>query len=99
MDIGERPIPCFPDIAILGPTRLPNKIRSIKDRLDLAWGLWFGPVILRSHPPVIDIILEVPATDELLYLVFERDALLSGMNDIFMELVVLIMIPFGAMSM
>ena len=36
--------------------------------------------------------------DEFLYLVFEGDALLSGVTDIFMELAVLIMVSFGAVS-
>ena len=37
-------------------------------------------------------------TDELLYLVFEGDALLSGVTDVFMELAVLILVPFRAVS-
>ena len=53
---------------------------------------------MRLRPPIIDIILEVPATDELLYLVFEGDALLSGVTDIFMEPAVLILVPFGVVS-
>ena len=30
-DIGERPIPYFLDIAVLGPTGLPDEIRSVED--------------------------------------------------------------------
>ena len=37
--------------------------------------------------------------DELIYLIFEGDAFLSGVIDIFMELAVLILVPFGTISM
>ena len=91
-------MPYFPNVAVLGPTRLSGEVRSAKDHSDLTWGLRFWPVILRSCPHVIDIILEVPATNEFLNLIFEGDALLSGVTDAFMELAVLILVPFGAVS-
>ena len=99
MDIGEWPLLCFPDIAVLGPTHLPDEMRSTKDRLDLTWGLRFWSIVLRSCPPVINVILKVPATNKLLYLIFKDDALLGGLIDAFMEPAVLILVPFGAVSM
>ena len=36
VDIGERFIPCFLDVAILGPTRLTGEMRFSKDRMNLA---------------------------------------------------------------
>ena len=75
VDISEQPLPCFLGIAVSGLARLSIEMRSAKDSLDLAMGLRFRTVILRSHPSVIDIVLQVPATDELLYLIFEGDAL------------------------
>ena len=80
---------------VLGSTRLLGKMRFAEDRPNLAWGLCFMSIILRPRPPVIDIILEVLAMDELLY---EGDALLSGVTDIFMEPAILILVPFGAIS-
>ena len=84
VDIGERPIPYFLDVAVLDLTHLPGEMRSAEDRPDLTWGFHFWSVILQSCPSVINIILEVPTMDELLYLIFEGDALLSGVIDVFM---------------
>ena len=94
VDISERPIPCFPDIVVLGPMRLPDEVRSVKDSLDLVWGLRFNSVILRSRLRIIDIVLQVPVMDKLLYLIFQCDTLLGGVADIFMKLAVLILVPF-----
>ena len=37
-DIGKWFIPCFLDVAILGPTHLPSEMRSAEDLLNLAYG-------------------------------------------------------------
>ena len=37
--------------------------------------------------------------NELLNLIFEGNALFSGMTDVFVEPVVLVMVPFGVVSM
>ena len=97
-DIGEQPILCLPDVTVLRSTCFPCEMRSAEDYPDLAWGLYFRSIILWPHPSVIDVILEVPVVDELLYLVFEGDVLLSGVTDIFMETIVLVLVPFGAVS-
>ena len=96
VDINKWYFPCFPGVVVSGPTRLSREIGFTKDSLDLAWGLCCRTVILRSHPPVIDIVLQVPAANELLYLIFEGDALLGGMVDISVESVVLVLVPLGA---
>ena len=96
VDIGERPILRLPDVTVLDPTCLLGEVRTAKDRLDFTWGLYFRSVILRPRPPIIDVILEVPAVNELLYLIFEGDAFLSGITDIFMEPAVLVLVPLGA---
>ena len=82
---------------VLRPTPLPGKIRSTEDRLNLAWGFYFRFVILQLCPPIIDVILEVPVANDFLNLFFEGDALLNGVIDIFMELVVLV-VSFGVVS-
>ena len=97
VDIGERNILCLQDVTVLHPMRLPGKIRT-EDRPDLAWGLCFRSVILWPCHPVIDVILEVPTMNELLYLVLEGDSLLNRMIDIFMEPAVLILVPLKVVS-
>ena len=83
----------------MAPTCLPDEVKSVEDSLDLGWGLRFLSVILLSRPPVINIILQVPAMNKLLYLIFEGDTLLGGVTDVFVTSVVLIMVSFGAISM
>ena len=73
-------------------------MRSAEDSPNLAWGLRFLSVILQSYPSIINIILEVPIMDELLYLFFEGEALLGGVTDVFVEPTVLILVLFGAIS-
>ena len=98
VDISEQPIPYFPNVAVLGPTCLPDEVRSTEDSPDLAWGLHFRLAILQSCPSVINIILQVPATNKLIYLIFQGDTLLGGVTDVFMKSTILIMVPFGAIS-
>ena len=76
-----------------------SKMRSAKDSPYLVWGLYFWLVILRSHPPVIDIVLQVPVTYELLYLIFDDDALLGGMADISVGSTILVLVPLGTISL
>ena len=98
IDISERPFPRFSGLAVSGPARLSSKMGSAKDSLDLVWGLHCRMVILRSHPPVVDIVLQVLATNELLYLIFKGNALLNVMVDISVESAVLVLVPLGAIS-
>ena len=57
VDISERPLPCFPDVAVLVLMHLPSEVRSAEDSPDLTWGLRFWSLILCSHPPIINIIM------------------------------------------
>ena len=98
MDIGERPVLRLPDVMILHPTIFPGKMRSVEDHPDLVWGFCFSSIILRPCPPVVDVVLEVPMTNELLDLILEGDALLSGMTNIFVEQIVFVLVPLGAVS-
>ena len=41
VDISKQPIPCFQDVAVLGPTRVLYEVRSTEDSPDLARGLRF----------------------------------------------------------
>ena len=99
VDISEQSVPCFPGIAVSGPKRLSNELKPTEDSLNLAWGLHFLSVILWSRPPVIDIVLQVPATDKLLYLILQGDALLGGVADNSVESTKLVLVPLGAISM
>ena len=98
VDIGELPIIRLPKIMVLRPTSLPGEVRTTKDRPDLAWRFFFTSVILWPRPPVVDVVLEVPATNELFNLVFEGETLFSGVTNIFMEPAILVLVPLGAVS-
>ena len=98
VDISEWPIPRFPDVEVSGPMRLHSEMRSTEDSLNLAWGLCFWSTIIRSCSPIINIILQVPVMNKLLYLVFQGDTLLGGVTDVFVKSIVLVLVPFGAMS-
>ena len=57
VDISERPVPCFSGIVVSSAPRPSSKVRFIEDCPNLVWGLHFWSVILRSRPPIIDIVL------------------------------------------
>ena len=69
VDISEWHFPCFLGIAVSNPAHFSNKMGSAKDSSDLMWGLHYRTVILLSHPPIIDVILQVSMVDEFLYLI------------------------------
>ena len=54
---------------------------------------------MRPYFPVVDVILEVFVVNDLLNLIFEGNALFSGMTDVFVEPVVLVLVPLGVVSM
>ena len=89
----------FLGIAISGPVRLSSEMGFAKDSPNLAWGLRFRWVILRSRPPIADIVLQVPTVNELLYLIFKGDTLLDGMAGISVESTELVLVLLGAISM
>ena len=82
IDSSELPLPRFSGIAVSGPTCLSSEIWSAKDGPDFAWGLRLWLIILRPRLFVIDVVLQVPATDDILYLIFKGDVLFCCMADI-----------------
>ena len=96
-NIGERPL-CLPDVTVLRPTCFLGEIGSAKERLDLAWGFGFRSIILRPNPPIVDVVLEVPAVNELIDLILGGDALLSGMTNVFVESAAFVLVPLGTVS-
>ena len=98
VNIGERPLLRLSNVAFLCPMRLSCEMGSTEDRPNLAWGFCFRSLVLRPSPPIVDVILEVFAADELLSLILEGDTVLSGVIDILMEPKVFILVPLGAIS-
>ena len=99
VNIDERHLLHLPEVALLCPTRFPIEMRSTKDRLNLAWGFCFRSIILRPGPPIVAVVLEVLAANELLYLILEGDAFLSGVADVLVVLIVFALVPFGGVTM
>ena len=75
-----------------------SKVRSVEDRPNFVWGFCFKSVVLRPGPPVVDVILEVPAMNELLDLILEGDAFLSCVTDVLMVPTVFVLAPLKAVS-
>ena len=98
VDISERSIPCFPNISVMGLASLHDESRSTKDSPDLAWGLCFQLVILWSRPLIVNIVLQVPMVDKVLYLVLQCDTLLSVMADDSVKLTELVLVLFRVIS-
>ena len=48
---------------------------------------------------VLDVVSEIPFTDEYFDLIFEHNALFSGVADIFVISVILVLVSFGAVSL
>ena len=98
INISDRPLLRFPGVAVSGLTCLFSEVWSAKDGPYFAWDFRLWSVILRSRPPVIDVVLQVPAADEFFYIIFQGDALFCCMVDIFVKLTILILISLRAIS-
>ena len=96
--IHEQSFPCFSNIAVLDPSRLPIEVRSAEGSPDLVRGSRLTLVIVQLGAFVADVISEVPFTDEFFDLILEHNAFLSGVADIFVIPVILVLIPFWAVS-
>ena len=94
--IGERPFLRFSDVSFLRPTLFSGEVRFTEDRPDFVWGLCLKCIILRSGPPVVNVVLEVPATNEFLDLILECNALFSSVTDVLIVLTIFTLIPFRA---
>ena len=99
VNISERPLLFLSDISFLCPMCFSSEVRPAEDRPDLMWGHSLKCIVLWPGPPIVDVVLEVPAMDEFLNFILECNALFSGVTDIFMVLTIFIMIPLGAISM
>ena len=73
-------------------------MRFVEDHPDLTWGFCFTSIILQPGPPSIDVILEVLATNELLDLILEGDALRRGVTNVLVVPTVFVMVPLEAVS-
>ena len=90
--------PCFSDIAVLGSLRLSSEVQLAKDGPDFTRRSYLTLVSARLSASVLNLILEVPISDEFLDLISEHDALLRCMADILVILIILIPIPFETIS-
>ena len=83
---------------VLGTSHLSSEVRSTKDGPDLSRRFCLTLVIARLGPSVTNVVPGVTVTDELLDLVFEHDALLCGMADIFVISAVLVLVSSRVVS-
>ena len=74
-------------------------MRSIEDRPDFGWGLYFKYIILWPGFTIVDVIPEVPTVNELLDLILEGDEFLSHMADILVVSIIFVLVPLGVISM
>ena len=98
VNISERPLLCLSDVSFLCPTHFSGEVRSTKDRPDLVWGLYLRCIILRPGPPVVNVVLEAPTTNELLDFILEHNALFRGVTNVLMVSTIFILIPLGTVS-
>ena len=91
--------PCFSDIAVLGPSGLSGEVRSTEDGPNLVRWSRLTLVIAQLGVFVADLILEVLFMDEFLDLVFKHNTLLSGVVDIFVISIILVLVSFRAVPL
>ena len=98
VDIGEWPFLRLSVVSFLCPMHLSSQVRSAEDRPDFVWGLCLRSIILWPSPPVVNVVLEVLATDKFLDLILECDTLLGGVTNVPVESVAFVLIPLRAVS-
>ena len=98
VDIGEWHLLHLLDVSFLRPKRFSNELRSAKDRPDFVWRLCLRCIILRPGPPIVNVILEVPAMDEFLDLILECNAFFGSVTDVLVVFAIITLIPFGVVS-
>ena len=94
----NRPFPGLSKVAVVGSSRLPCKVWSVKDGSDFVRRSCLALVLVGLCAPFADIVLEVSLSDELLNLVLEGDAFFRGVADIFVKPIVFILVPLRAVS-
>ena len=75
-----------------------SKMRSVEDRPDLVWKLYLRCINLWPSPLVVNVILEVPMTDELLNFILRRDTFFRGVTNNLMVSIIFVQIPLGTVS-
>ena len=78
--------------------RFSCKMRSPEDCPDLVWRLYLRGIILWPDPSTIDIILKVPAVDELFNFILKRDTLFHGVTNALVVSTIFVLIPLGTVS-
>ena len=79
---------------VLDPSHLSGEVRSAEDSPNLGRRSRIILVIERLGASVVDVISEVPFTDEFFDLILEHNALFGGLADIFVIPIILALIPF-----
>ena len=74
--------PSLSEVAILGSSRFPDEVRSVKDSSNLAMRSCLTLVLAELGAPVTDVVLEVPFLDEFFNLILECDAIFCGVANI-----------------
>ena len=95
----NRPFLGLYEVAVLGSSRLPGEVQSAEDGSDFAMRSCLALVLMGLGAPVVDVVLEVSISDELLNLVFEGDAFFCGVADISVKSIVFILVPLRAVSL
>ena len=94
----DRPYPDLFEVAVLGSSRLSGEVRSIEDGSNLARRSCLALVLVGFGALVVDIILEVSLSNELLNLFFEGNAFFRGVADILVVSTLLILVLLRAVS-
>ena len=79
---------------VLGSLCLLSEVQPVENSPDLARRSRLALVIARLGTSITDVILKVPFTNEFLDLIFEHNALLGGVAEIFVMPAILVLIPF-----
>ena len=94
--IHEWSFPCFSEIAVLGPSHLPSKMRSTEDSPDFTMWSHLALVIKRLGASIADVVSEIPFTNKFFDLILEHNALFGGVANIFVISAILVLVSFGA---
>ena len=88
----DRSFLCVSEITVLGSSYFPDEVWPTKDSSDLARRFCFTLVLAQLGASIADIISEVSLLDEFFDLIFEHDALLCGVADVFVMSTIFVLI-------
>ena len=98
VNVGERSLPGFSDVAVLGSPRLFGEVRPTKDCFDFVKRFCLVLATMQLGSSVVDIVLEIPIADEFLNLILKHDTLLCNVVDTFVIPAVLALVSLGVAS-